>query len=78
MKKPLIGVVEYPYVDKDDDKMYEASCNVINYIIKSGGIPIGIFPSKIANYQEERLRNIAPLTNLEKDDLIRVINMCAN
>ncbi len=76
MAKPLIGVVEYPYIDKDNDKMYEASCYVIDYILKNGGIPIGIFPSKIANYQEERLRNIKPLTRLEKDDLIRVINMC--
>ena len=42
---------------------------------KKGAIPIAIFPSKITNYQEERLRNIMPLTNLEKDDLIRVINM---
>lgn len=76
MSKPLIGVIEYPYVDKDNDKMYEASCHVIDYILKNNAIPIGIFPSKTENYQDKRLKDILPLTNLEKDDLIRVVSMC--
>ena len=34
MEKTLVGVIEYPYIDKDNDKMYEASCCVIDYIVK--------------------------------------------
>ena len=76
MSKPIIGVVEWPYVDKDGDKIYEVLTPVIESISKAGGRPIGIFPTQVANFQDERLRNIPALTNVEKKDIIDSVEMC--
>lgn len=75
-KKPIIGVVMYPYTDKDNDKIYEVLTPIIESISKAGGVPIGIFPTQIANFQEEQLKNIPNLTSKEKEDIVRQINMC--
>lgn len=76
MKKPIIGVVEWPYQDQDGDYIYEVINPVIEKISKHGGIPIGIFPTQIEKFQETRLRYIKDLTNSEKEDLNTSIEMC--
>lgn len=76
MNKPIIGVLEYPYKDKDCDLIYEVLSPIIESISKSGGIPIGIFPTQIADFQNERLRNIPELSSHEKNDIVNSIKMC--
>lgn len=76
MAKPIIGVVEYPYEDKDGDLIYEVITPIIESISKAGGRPIGIFPTQIADFQRERLRNIPDLTKVEKEDIIDSIKIC--
>ena len=76
MSKPIIGIVEYPYEDKDTDMIYEVLTPVIESISKAGGRPIGIFPTQIADFQNTRLRNIPSLTKSEEKDLIDSIEMC--
>lgn len=76
MSKPVVGVVMYPYVDKDADKIYEVLTPVIESISKSGGRPIGVFPTQVIDFQDTRLRNIPELTKQEQSDLVNSINMC--
>lgn len=76
MRKPIIGIVEYPYEDKDGDMIYEVLSPVIEAVSKHGGIPIGIFPTQIADFQNQRLKDIPSLSNVEKTDLIDSIKMC--
>lgn len=76
MSKPIIGVVEYPYKDKDGDKIYEVLTPIIESISKAGGRPVGIFPTQVADFQDERLRNIPDLMSDEKEDIINSIEMC--
>lgn len=76
MAKPIIGIVEYPYEDKDGDLIYEVLTPVIESVSKAGGRAVGIFPTQVANFQGERLRNIPDLTNEEKMDIVDSIEMC--
>ena len=52
--KPLIGIVEWPYQDKDGDVIYEILQPIIEWVVRSGGVPIGLFPTQIENYVEKR------------------------
>lgn len=76
MSKPIIGIVEYPYEDKDGDLIYEVLSPIIESVSKAGGRAIGIFPTQIANFQNERLRNIPDLTKQEKIDIVDSIEIC--
>lgn len=75
-KKPVIGVIEWPYKNCDDGKVFEASKAVIAKISAHGGIPIGIFPTQIAEFVDTRMFDMPKLTDQEKDDIISVIEMC--
>ncbi len=74
--KPIIGVVEWPYTDKDGDLIYEVLSPVISKINKFGGQAIGIFPTQIADYQQKRISEIAPLRCSEMKDLNDILSMC--
>jgi putative glutamine amidotransferase len=76
MSKPIIGVVEWPYTDADGDKVFEVLTPVINSISKSGGIPIGIFPTQAINYTDFALRDIPALTINDKNDMLQTLKMC--
>lgn len=52
--KPIIGIVEWPYSDKDGDPIYEVMLSVVEWVIRSGGRPIGIFPSNIEDFINKR------------------------
>lgn len=75
--KPIIGIVEWPYVDKDDDRIYEVFTPIIEWIVRSGGIPIGIFPSQIVEYYDTRLRDIKDMDSIERKDLIDSLKLCS-
>ena len=76
MEKPIIGIVEWPYYDKDNDKMYEVMMPIVEWIIRSGGRPIGIFPSQIENFLEKRSQEIDEMTVTELRELKESIMMC--
>lgn len=74
--KPIIGIVEWPYKDIDNDIIYEVLTPVIEWIVKSGGRPIGIFPTMIEDYVNKRLREIREMTDMEIRDLQDSVSMC--
>ena len=71
--KPIIGVVEWPYLDKDNDSIFEVPTNICNKIIEHGGIPMGIFPTISADFQS---REIPKLEQSEIYDLHKMISKC--
>ena len=56
--KPIIGVVEWPYLDKDEDKIYEVMIPIIEWIVRSGGRPIGLFPTHIDNFVDKKILDL--------------------
>ncbi|MBP3461784.1 MAG: gamma-glutamyl-gamma-aminobutyrate hydrolase family protein [Bacilli bacterium] len=74
--KPIIGIVEWPYTDKDGDLIYEVINPIIEKVSQYGGIPIGIFPTQIENYQNKKINEIKKLTLEEKDDLNQSLKIC--
>lgn len=74
--KPIIGIVEWPYLDKDNDYIYEVLTPVIEWVIRSGGRPLGIFPSNIDAFVDKRLIEMTPLSEVEHKDLIESIKLC--
>lgn len=71
--KPIIGVIEWPYVDKDGDVIFEVPTQISNKIIEHGGIPMGIFPPISADFQS---RNITELEQSEIYDLQKMLGKC--
>lgn len=74
--KPIVGIVEWPYLDKDNDYIYEVLTPIIEWVIRSGGRPIGIFPSNIEAFVNKKLSEISPLSEIEHQDLIESIKIC--
>lgn len=75
--KPIIGIVEWPYLDQDGHSIYEIRNEVIEWIQRSGGRPIGIFPTQIENFVNTRLRDLPEMTSNEKKDLKETLEMCS-
>ena len=71
--KPIIGVIEWPYLDKDGDMIFEVPTHISNKIIEHGGIPMGIFPTISADFAS---RNIPELEQSDIYDMQRVISKC--
>jgi len=71
--KPIIGIVEWPYFDKDDDQIFEVPVAISNKIIKHGGIPLGIFPPIQADFAS---KNIKEIDFKERYDLYRLLGKC--
>lgn len=76
MKKPIIGIVEWPYEDKDEDFIYEVFPQIVNSIIKSDGIPIGIFPIQDENFIKKRVSEIPNMTEIEEYNLKESLSLC--
>lgn len=74
--KPIVGIVEWPYKDLDEDLIYEVTNNIVEKISKHGGIPVGIFPTQIEDFQNKRIPEIKQLEQIEKEDLNESLNMC--
>lgn len=75
--KPIIGIVEWPYLDRDGDAVYEIRNEVIEWIQKSGGRPIGIFPTQIQDFVHTRLRNLEDMSKIEEKDLKESLDLCS-
>lgn len=74
--KPTIGIIEWPYYDKDNDHIYEVMTNLVNWINYIGGYPIGIFPTQSVDFVSEKLSEIPAITDKETMDLYNLINKC--
>lgn len=74
--KPIIGIVEWPYLDKDGDIIYEVFTPIVEWINRSGGRPIGIFPSQIEDFVNKRLSEIPELSELEQLELKESVSLC--
>lgn len=74
--KPIIGIVEWPYMDKDGDLIYEVINPIVEKISEHGGIPLGIFPTQIEEYQNKKIKEIKKLTLEEKEDLNQSLKIC--
>lgn len=74
--KPIIGIVEWPYLDKDGDTIYEVMLPIIEWVIRSGGRPIGIFPSNIDDFINKKVKDISLLSEIEQKELNESLSMC--
>lgn len=74
--KPLIGIVEWPYFDKDQDKVYEIMIPIVEWIVRSGGRPIGVFPSNVDDFLDKRNPELKELGEVELADLKETISLC--
>lgn len=77
MTKPIIGVVEWPYEDKDKDGIFEVLTPIITMISKNGGIPVGVFPTQTVDYYNTKGLDIPKLTSSDKHDLIKTLSLCS-
>lgn len=75
--KPIIGIIEWPYEDKDKDHIYEIMSPIVEWVIRSGGTPIGIFPTQIVEFYNTRLKDIKPMNETERKNLIETLNLCS-
>lgn len=79
MKKPIIGVVadvsKETYMEKELTQF--AIYNDYNTaVLKFGGIPICITPTKQIDYKKTPKEEITPITEEEKEDLIEALKLC--
>lgn len=74
--KPIIGIIEWPYIDKDQTIIYEVNKEIVEKISAHGGRAVGIFPTQIEDYIGKRLSDIKSLTEIEKGDIESSIQMC--
>ena len=76
MEKPLIGVVEWPYYDKDNDQIYEVMIDIIRWVNYMGGVPIGIFPPQTERYIDKKIADIDTMNADETMSLIEICSKC--
>lgn len=74
--KPIIGIVEWPYLDSDNDKIYEVFTPIVEWVIRSGGRPIGLFPTQIQPFIDKRIPELELMNELEEAELKETISMC--
>lgn len=74
--KPIIGVVEWPYYDKDEDKVYEVFTSIIEWINRCGGRPIGIFPSQVEGFLYKSFVEMEKMTEIEQKELKESVSIC--
>ncbi|MBQ2409420.1 MAG: gamma-glutamyl-gamma-aminobutyrate hydrolase family protein [Bacilli bacterium] len=74
--KPIIGIVEWPYKDKDGDYIYEVFKGIIDKVNKCGGIPVGLFPSQSIDYYNSKICDIPNLSIDELKDMRKSLSIC--
>lgn len=75
-KKPIIGIVGRADIATEDYNVICCYESVRRSIVKKGGIPILILPNQDVDYETSKPKEINRLTIDEKDELIRVIDLC--
>lgn len=74
--KPIIGIVGRYDITTEDYRVICCYENIRRSIIKKGGIPILILPNQDLDYESVSSKDIDKLTIEQKNDLIRIIDMC--
>lgn len=74
--KPIIGVIGRPDMASDDDKVICMWEGTRRAIVKKQGIPFMILPTQDVEYESIRPKDTPRLTEEEKDDLKRLVDMC--
>lgn len=79
MKKPVIGILtgvsELEYKDKKITQFYVFN-DYNTAVLKFGGIPIAIMPSKQLDYKKTNKEDITPLSEEEKNILDDMLSLC--
>lgn len=73
--KPIIGIIGRPDT-VNDTAMIKVNDKCRRAVISCGGIPILVLPTQIANYSKCYPDQIERLTDINKKDLIDVLNLC--
>lgn len=74
-KRPIIGIIARPY-NKDGINLLAVVEDYRKAVILSGGNPIVVLPPQIVEYDTLSAKDIAPLTDLEKNLIINQIKLC--
>lgn len=74
--KPIIGIVGRSDISSEDYNIICCFESVRRSIIKKGAIPILILPNQDLDYEPSKPKDINRLTNEEKEDLKRIIDLC--
>ena len=74
--KPIIGILEWPYIDKDGDYIYEVFKGIIDKVIKCGGIPVGLFPTQSVDYYNSKICDIPNLSIDQLKDMKKSLQLC--
>lgn len=73
--KPMIGIIMRPELSTDGNLTYCGYKEIIDTVIKSGGIPLGIFPPDIENYYGNSISTTKKLTEEEIKELEKTVNL---
>ena len=74
--KPIIGIVGHPYINKDDNLIFQTTKSIVKKISEYGGLPIIICPTQVEDYYDKKITEINKLTFYEKDDLNKILDIC--
>ena len=74
--KPIIGIISYPYYDKDNTPIFQVGTNIVNFVNLTGGIPLIITPTNIDKFYRNDKVNLQSLTKDELIDLKTALNIC--
>lgn len=74
--KPIIGIVSYPYYDKDNTPIFQVGTKIVNFINLSHGIPFIIPATNIDNFYRKDKINLKSLTKEELIDLKEALSIC--
>lgn len=75
--KPIIGIVTRPILDEEVNVCHLSIAeDYRKAIVLSGGIPVGILPPQIVDYENKLPKEIDRMTQEEKEVLMNEINMC--
>ncbi len=76
LKKPIIGIVGRVDYASDNDCVICIWEEIRNCIVLKGAIPLLILPTQIKSYKNQAPSNLPSLTTREKQDIIRIIDLC--
>ncbi|HPE15202.1 MAG TPA: gamma-glutamyl-gamma-aminobutyrate hydrolase family protein [Bacilli bacterium] len=76
MNKPIIGIIARSSEIVSGYNVMMVHESLRRAIIRAGGIPILILPSQDVEYEKQIPREMKRLTDDEKEDIIKQINLC--
>ena len=74
--EPFIGIIGRCETSTDGYSLMSTHEEYRNAVLACGGIPIMILPTQILDYQASIPSQNKPMTEVEKEKLIRTINLC--